>query len=355
MRNNIPLVICLLAVFSSYSIALNLPDGFNKVDQTYGDFDGANGATEVPDIYHDGIDLPGSLSQTVISPISSGTVVRVYPYTKGKGYICVEDLNTLKMWTFGHIIPDSRLIETSFVDTTTVLGVLHRYPSDENYKEYNHLHVVRGEDSYFSCNNGGSEDPLQYFTDSISSQALSLDPSGIMFTHFVDSAAADRSSLESKFPATAPTGEKIIYGDTDIIVFGRNSVNGGNKSGFYRIDYMIQNSLGETPVPARTAFVMGGEMDPSSSLLHTTYLAPPTSDPEDGLVDWDNYYNITNSGPALENVQLYSNTQTHAWQTWVRYGVEDNDAMEISLPTGRGGDAAALLNHTHSVVVRKNI
>ncbi|HBA59996.1 MAG TPA: hypothetical protein DCZ92_04085, partial [Elusimicrobia bacterium] len=166
-----------------------------------------------------------------------------------------------------------------------------------------------------------------------------------MFTHFVDSAAADRSSLESKFPATAPTGEKIIYGDTDIIVFGRNSVNGGNKSGFYRIDYMIQNSLGETPVPARTAFVMGGEMDPSSSLLHTTYLAPPTSDPEDGLVDWDNYYNITNSGPALENVQLYSNTQTHAWQTKVLYGVVDDVAMSTSAPTGAGGLPAALLNH----------
>ncbi|MDO8805229.1 MAG: IPT/TIG domain-containing protein [Elusimicrobiota bacterium] len=58
-------------------------------------------------------------------------------------------------------------------------------------------------------------------------------------------------------------------------------------------------------------------MDPSSGTLKTTYLSPPTSDPEDGTeTDWQNYYNVTNTGPQnAANVQIYSNVVENSWKT----------------------------------------
>lgn len=135
MRNKLFLIISSLLFHGAFPIkALEFPFSSKVVDQTYGDHNKT--------MYHEGIDMPGeAAAQTVKSIISSGIVVGMDPFSKIKGYVCVKDLKTQKIWVFGHIKPDSSLKYT-FVDTTTVLGTLQRYPEDLTKPEYYHLHVA---------------------------------------------------------------------------------------------------------------------------------------------------------------------------------------------------------------------
>ena len=309
MKNKIFLSVWLIAGVFSQSFALSFPDMFNQVDQTYGDFDAK--------IYHDGIDLPGSSSQTVKSPISSGTVVWFNYISLDQGYVCVKDWNTSKVWVFGHIQPDEQLNRDSPVDTNTVLGVLQRfpgvYPGESAKPEYNHLHIALSVHDDRLCAYTGAEDPLGYFSP-ISSQTLILDASDIIPVpnKITANTAAE---LETKFPVIS--GNKTIYNDVDLIVHGRDNVNGGNRSGVYRIDYSIHDNLTGSLILSSTPFIMRGDMDPKNKTLTKSYLSPPTLDPEDGTeTDWQNYYNVTNSGAQdPDQVTVYSNIQENSWKT----------------------------------------
>ena len=328
MKNKLSFLVFSVFILSSPAIALNIPTGFGQVDQTYGDYDGTIG-------YHDGIDLPGISSQTVQAHVG-GLVVYAESGRGYNNYVCVKDAATQKIWLFGHIDPAVGVVKNSTVTVGAVVGTLH--PN----ADYTHLHLgispYEGASAVY-CGKGEAEDPLQYL--SPITQSLSLTSGDIMFTPD-DATVANRTALEAQYP-TASSGLKIVYGDTDIVVFGRDNVNGGNKSGVYRIDYRVENNDGATVVSERTPFVMGGSMDRGDSSISLTYLAPPTQ--ENGTsTDWDNYYDITNSKNVLGATLLYGNIQQHAWQTQVRYDQNDNDA--VLLPNGNtGGDAAASVNH----------
>jgi len=58
-------------------------------------------------------------------------------------------------------------------------------------------------------------------------------------------------------------------------------------------------------------------MYPPDYRLKLTYLSPPTLDPGNGTeTDWQNYYNVTNSGDMSESsVQMYLNTVENSWKT----------------------------------------
>ncbi|MDP2865094.1 MAG: hypothetical protein Q8O90_02510, partial [Elusimicrobiota bacterium] len=144
------------------------------------------------------------------------------------------------------------------------------YPNDTPYP---HLHIsvtINHTEKY--CRNGGAEDPLPYF----SPVTQTLTPADIFFT--IDKAtAANETELEGKFPSTG--GDKTIFGDVDVIAHARNNVNGGNRSGVYKIDYAVVDYLAKTIISTNTPFAMYGQMFPPSDTLKVTYLAPPTSDP----------------------------------------------------------------------------
>lgn len=305
MRSKIFLFICVLVGVVTSSFAISFPSGFSYVDQTYGDFNG--------DIYHDGVDLPGSVDQVVRSPISSGTVVHLNPYSNYKGYVCVKDFSTSKIWVFGHIQPDAQLAEGSTVYANTVLGALQRFPNDPLKPVYAHLHVALTVNDNKDCSYTGAEDPLRYFSP-ISSQTLALSAADIV--PVPDKITANTAAeLETKFPVIS--GNKTIYNDVDLIVHGRDSVNGGNRSGVYRIDYSVEDNLTGSLILSSTPFVMRGDMAPKSNTLTQSYLSPPTLDPEDGSeTDWQNYYNVTNSGAQdSDQVMVYSNIQENSWKT----------------------------------------
>lgn len=225
MKNRISLLALLLGLANPACFALDLPVGLFQTDQTYGDFNGS--------IYHDGIDLPSGSTKTIISPISSGTVVDTYPWSANAGWVCVRDLNTSKIWVFGHIDPNPLLITNAFIDATTILGVLQPFPSLNSTYRYDHLHIALTINEK-KCNRTGSEDPLSYF--SPVTQSLTLNTTDIILVpdQFT---AATAALLESKFPEAV--GVKGVYGDVDLIVHGRNNVNGGNRSGVYQIDWQI--------------------------------------------------------------------------------------------------------------------
>ena len=306
-------ILLFLFVFWFYphqALALAFPFGeSSKVNQSYGDFNGSSDTDTEADMYHDGIDLPGALAQPVFSPIS-GEVIRSTD-VKFIGYVCVRELLTGKIWAFGHITPESDL-STTVVAGVTQLGMVQNFPSDQSKARYYHLHIgIAATEKY--CNRGVEEDPLQYF--SPVSQTLSLSPDDIFFT--VDKVtAANETDLENKFPKV--DGNKIVYGDVDVIVHGRNNINDGNRSGVYRIDYSIENSTSGVLISSNTPFIMNGSMlNPADYSLKLQYLAPPTSDPEDGTeTDWQNYYNVTNSGGQLPNeIVTNSNIVENSWKT----------------------------------------
>src|SRR3989339_987911 len=193
-----------------------------QIDQTYGDYNGAFYG------YHDGVDFFMAGTDTVRSPVS-GVVHKIYNsfFDEYNNYIAISTNSKIDFWCVGHTIPKDNLQEGSPISAGDVIGtVVSAAVSPGGYR---HVHIGRAFSSTQPYK-GELEDPLHYF--SPITQSLGLQSNDIMFTMFTASAALDRPTLEAKFPK-APNGDKIIHDDTDIIVFGRNNVNGGNKSGVY--------------------------------------------------------------------------------------------------------------------------
>lgn len=312
MRINFLLISFLIFLSSSGFALYDFPADFIKVNQTYGDYNGG--------WYHEGVDLPNPVDKEVRSPIPFGILIEKDNKRASKGYVCIQDTETLKIFAFGHIEPTSNILNTAtgtIIPQNTLLGVLQVFPdpiSSPNDTLYSHLHISVTINTGKACANGGAEDPLPYF----SPVTQTLTPADIFFT--VDKAtAANEVNLENKFPVTP--GPKTVFGDVDVIVHARNNVNGGNRSGVYKIDWAIADYLvGGTIISSATPFVMRDQMSPLGGWIEDAYLSPPTSDPADGTeTDWQNYYNITNSGQKdAAIVKMYSNVEENSWKTAAR-------------------------------------
>ena len=308
MRTKVLVLVSFVSAFISPCFALSIPEGLSKVDQVYGDFDKS--------IYHDGFDLPGELAQTVISPISSGVVLGYNNDILGdSGYVCVRDYITSKIFVFGHIQPTTSTFRGDFVSTATILGALQRFPESYTKPEYCHLHIAIAANSR-ECFITGAEDPLPHF--SPVTQALTLNASDIIPVPD-KSTAATAGILENMFSEFPVQGVEYtgIYGDVDIIVHAQNNVNGGNRSGVYQLDWSLIDGINETILFSGRPFSMYGVMIPTNTSRTTTYLSPPTRDPQDGSEDdWQNYYNVTNVGQQLAaEVQFDSNVEENSWKT----------------------------------------
>ena len=308
MRNKFLGLAFLVAQVSPCLALMSVPAGFLQIDQTYGDFNKSS--------YHDGIDLPGAASQFVVSPISSGVVVDYNNNVSGSnGFVCVKDYSDSKIWVFGHILMTTDTFRGNLVSTSTILGTIQRYPDDKTLREYSHLHIGIAADSRV-CAYPGAEDPLQHFFPA--TQALTLSDMDIIPVpdKSTASTAGILESMFSEFPVegVSYTG---VYGDVDIIVHAQNNVNGGNRSGVYQLDWSLIDGINSTVLFSSRPFSMQGTMDPNSGTRETTYLVPPTSDPEDGSeTDWQNYYNVSNVGQqAAYAVQFDSNVVENSWKT----------------------------------------
>ncbi len=313
------------------------------INHNFGDYQGSNA-------FHPGIDFPKTWG-TEVKAVMTGWVLditRTVPNNNKddlQGAVWLGSNTTDNTgWSLGHIydippswksvIDDGAANATRILSTDSTVGKVADWPSTGSGGVVDHMHFMKTHVPHTQreC----LVHPLGEFSTALT-QTPEIDANETFFKK-------DNSSSTTHDFTDVIDGARVIYGDVDIVSHAHTKVTAGGinntRPGITSISYEVMG-----PVNVSKRLLIDFDVPPGDwNSVTKSELVFDINHRTSSEYFYFNYYIVTNCGKNMpSNSDATSNVLSNAWQTKVKTGENDDDAM--TAPTGStGGDAAALIN-----------